>query len=134
MSSANVVHRDIKPENILVDNYCNVKICDFGLSRTLPESCFGEGSGSTKRIRDSIVKMKYKEKIDENTIKQAISVKLQRRREERKNKKVCLSNHVATRWYRAPELILIEKQYDFASDMWSLGCTFYELYKKLQTN
>jgi serine/threonine protein kinase len=76
LSSANVVHRDIKPENILVDNYCNVKIYDFGLSRTLPESCFGEGSGSTKRIRDSIVKMKYKEKIDENTIKQAISVKL----------------------------------------------------------
>ena len=76
LSSANVIHRDIKPENILVDHFCNIKICDFGLSRTLPETCFGEGSGSTKRIRDSIVKMKYTEKFDESIIKQAISVKL----------------------------------------------------------
>jgi hypothetical protein len=52
----------------------------------LPESCFGKGNGSTKRIRDSIVKMKYKEKFDEKAIKQAISIKLERRREERKNK------------------------------------------------
>lgn len=41
LSSANVIHRDIKPENILVDHFCNIKICDFGLSRTLPKSCFG---------------------------------------------------------------------------------------------
>jgi len=32
----NVVHRDIKPANILIDPNCNIKICDFGLSRTLP--------------------------------------------------------------------------------------------------
>ena len=38
MHSANVVHRDIKPANILLDQHCNVQICDFGLSRTLPES------------------------------------------------------------------------------------------------
>ena len=38
MHSANVVHRDIKPANILLDQYCNVQICDFGLSRTLPKS------------------------------------------------------------------------------------------------
>lgn len=37
MHSANIVHRDIKPSNILIDGQCGVKICDFGLSRTLPE-------------------------------------------------------------------------------------------------
>ena len=32
----NVVHRDIKPANILIDPHCNIKICDFGLARTMP--------------------------------------------------------------------------------------------------
>ena len=32
------MHRDIKPSNILLTSDCNVKICDFGLSRTLPET------------------------------------------------------------------------------------------------
>ena len=33
--SANIMHRDIKPSNILIDQNCDVKICDFGLSRTM---------------------------------------------------------------------------------------------------
>lgn len=35
MHSANVVHRDLKPANILINDCCNVRLCDFGLSRTL---------------------------------------------------------------------------------------------------
>jgi len=31
--SAGVVHRDLKPSNILVNDDCDVKICDFGLAR-----------------------------------------------------------------------------------------------------
>lgn len=33
------MHRDIKPANILISDECVVKICDFGLSRTVPSSC-----------------------------------------------------------------------------------------------
>lgn len=36
LKSANVIHRDLKPSNILVNDQCHIKICDFGLSRTLP--------------------------------------------------------------------------------------------------
>ena len=35
--SANVIHRDLKPANILVDSDSGVRICDFGLARTLPK-------------------------------------------------------------------------------------------------
>ena len=37
LSSANVIHRDIKPANILMNKYCQIRICDFGLARTLPK-------------------------------------------------------------------------------------------------
>ena len=43
-----------------------------------------------------------------------------------------MSLHVGSRWYRAPEISLVEKQYDFASDMWSMGCIIHELLKYLQ--
>jgi len=30
------MHRDLKPANILINDECAVKLCDFGLSRTVP--------------------------------------------------------------------------------------------------
>ena len=34
LHQTNIVHRDIKPANVLIDQNCNIKICDFGLSRS----------------------------------------------------------------------------------------------------
>ncbi len=38
-----------------------------------------------------------------------------------------LTGHVGTRWYRSPEIILLEKIYTTAVDIWSTGCVFAEL-------
>ena len=97
LHSANVLHRDLKPANILIDTDCNIKICDFGLARTLPESLVGQGSGNSKRTRDSILKSKILETQSDEVVKKAISTKLLNRREERINKKRSLSNHVGLR-------------------------------------
>eukprot|EP01044_Picomonas_judraskeda_P038158 COSAG03_NODE_17678_length_370_cov_1.206642_1_plen_78_part_10 len=35
-----------------------------------------------------------------------------------------LTKHVVTRWYRAPELILMATNYTAMIDVWSLGCIF----------
>jgi len=34
----NVVHRDIKPENLLIDPSDNLKLCDFGFARNIPQT------------------------------------------------------------------------------------------------
>lgn len=38
-----------------------------------------------------------------------------------------MTEYVATRWYRAPEIMLAFKCYTKAIDMWSVGCIFAEL-------
>lgn len=69
------------------------------------------------------------EKKDENPINRRAQVmnQLKATKELRKNMKRQLTGHVVTRWYRAPELILLEKDYGQAIDMWSVGCIFAEL-------
>ncbi|KAI5477903.1 P-TEFb-associated cyclin-dependent protein kinase Cdk9 [Pseudohyphozyma bogoriensis] len=40
------------------------------------------------------------------------------------------TNMVVTRWYRPPELLLGEKKYHMAVDMWGVGCVMVEMFKK----
>ncbi|CAL1532156.1 unnamed protein product [Lymnaea stagnalis] len=85
LHSGNVIHRDLKPSNILLDSECVVKLCDFGLARSLTQISMDEAG-------------------DPN-----------------------LTEYVATRWYRAPEILLASHRYTKGVDMWSLGCILGEM-------
>ena len=36
LHEANIMHRDIKSANMLLSQDCKIKICDFGLARSIP--------------------------------------------------------------------------------------------------
>lgn len=41
-----------------------------------------------------------------------------------------LTHEIETLWYRAPEVLLGQKQYALGVDAWSVGCIFHELVEK----
>ena len=84
--SAQVIHRDLKPSNLLLNSNCDLKVCDFGLSR-----CLASSSDS----KESLVGF--------------------------------MTEYVATRWYRAPEIMLTFQEYTTAMDIWSCGCILAEM-------
>lgn len=45
-----------------------------------------------------------------------------------------LTGHVTTRWYRSPEVVLGEKVYTSAIDIWGAGCIFGELLQTIKEN
>jgi mitogen-activated protein kinase 1/3 len=83
LHSSNVIHRDIKPANILVTQDCCAKVCDFGLARDVT------GLKTLFKTKIKRVELVISAETDKEEIKRQ------------------LTSHVATRFYRAPELILI---------------------------
>ena len=39
-----------------------------------------------------------------------------------------MTDYIATRWYRSPEVLLGSPSYGKPSDIWAFGCTIVELY------
>jgi len=66
----------------------------------------------------------------------ALDKKLQKKNRKKKGIQRGLTTHVVTRWYRAPEVILLQqKQASLkAVDMWSVGCIFGELLQMQKDN
>eukprot|EP00826_Nyctotherus_ovalis_P051107 TRINITY_DN6371_c0_g4_i1.p1 TRINITY_DN6371_c0_g4~~TRINITY_DN6371_c0_g4_i1.p1 ORF type:complete len:427 (-),score=118.29 TRINITY_DN6371_c0_g4_i1:61-1341(-) len=119
LQSAEVMHRDVKPANILVTKRCQAKLCDFGLARTVFEVNPAAKESSDEGIKTPLARLEAAQEAD-STLEQYFSRKpLERSRR--------LTMHVVTRWYRAPELILMQEDYGCKVDMWALGCLFAEL-------
>jgi mitogen-activated protein kinase 1/3 len=114
LHSAGIYHRDLKPANCLVNQDCSVKICDFGLSRAI-----GEEQPHLHALPNT--------PRGENREQQAVPAVPHTQRLKRH-----LTGHVVTRWYRAPELILLQENYSEAIDMWSVGCIYAELLGMLE--
>jgi len=175
--TSDVLHRDIKPANILLNDDCSVKICDFGLGRSIADvevskfvfpkkygssatldgnesgnsSDSSDKSGSSKGIQghqfkgdtaemdndDTTESSKSNEEMksqEEKAKKKELHRVLLKTKDQRKNIKRELTGHVVTRWYRAPELILLEKDYGPPIDIWSVGCIFAELLSMIKEN
>mmetsp|Transcript_99387 Transcript_99387/g.207045 ORF Transcript_99387/g.207045 Transcript_99387/m.207045 type:complete len:476 (+) Transcript_99387:85-1512(+) len=112
LHAAGVIHRDLKPSNVLVNKDCGVKICDFGLARTI-----GDHEDQIQLTPANSLSNKKKNSWGgEREVTQQPS-----------NVRRALTKHVQTRFYRAPELCLLQDEYSEAIDMWSAGCIFAEL-------
>jgi serine/threonine protein kinase len=214
LHTAGIVHRDIKPSNLLVNADCDVKICDFGLARSLrqrdedtldtkPPSAGITPNFGRSQTEDTVHEPGEDDKIPDEvdmqtngnskvTLHGAFSVSMGRPHTkytpliqsakkanyERLHKFGCATEgiicqkiwrnqtdlhvpnisqfaktlssakvrvstkctaskrdwttHVATRWYRAPEVILLHDTYNCAMDIWGAGCVFAELLQMLE--
>jgi len=106
MHSAHVLHRDLKPANILLSESCVVKVCDFGLARVVDEE---DWVLNEQRLQAAPA---LQRQLSSTSMPPPMTRQM--------------TSHVVTRWYRAPELILLQR-YTTAIDVWSFACIFAEL-------
>ena len=109
LHAAHVLHRDLKPANVLLSGTCEVKICDFGLARVVDEADWDRNEALL-----SGRPLSRQPSSSSNLVSSLPKVTRQ------------MTTHVVTRWYRAPELILLQR-YTTAIDIWSFACIFAEL-------
>jgi len=121
MHSANFVHRDLKPENILVRRNTDgpytwkVVIADFGLAK-----CFGRHIDDTTHLTTEQILSEDHDWEDFLTSDYTRTYEI---------KAHVHTKHVVTRYYRAPEVSLLQQEHEELTkiDIWSLGCIFGEI-------
>ena len=106
-------------------------ICDFGMARTFPfpSDDAKEFQSFRKNEYKKILKSKDKQEYikRENKFKDNIGKVLLTDQDKRYAKVRDMTPTVNTRWYRSPEVIMCDVNYNLASDIWSLGCILAEM-------
>jgi len=121
LHSCQVIHRDIKPANIFVNRNCDLFLGDFGLARGTHTAPSHKSSFKVPlRKRGFEGSELPPSSVEKGELEgQGIGPPPMIRRS--------YTQHVVTRWYRAPELMLLDGKYTCAIDLWSVGCILAEL-------
>ncbi|XP_068455123.1 mitogen-activated protein kinase 14B isoform X1 [Clinocottus analis] len=102
--SADIIHRDLKPSNLAVNEDCELKVRNLHMCVCVCVcvcvTCKSFLYGSAPQILD---------------------FGLARHTDDE------MTGYVATRWYRAPEIMLNWMHYNMTVDIWSVGCIMAEL-------
>ena len=110
---------------MLIDDQCRIFICDFGMSRTLPDTYKGVRKVKKKEYHKVTLAPTEERLSREMKFKSHMSEFLRTRPKLDDERDVTCC--VMTRVYRAPEVILTCKDYGHEADIWSLGLVLAEL-------
>lgn len=150
LHEAGLMHRDLKPANILVEASFDLDegllISDLGSTRPVMQGHSGSGSGSgggggssgrkqgvmatpprppSASSSSSSTSLCRMVDIEEATTASPAACFL-------RSKDALLTTYITTRWYRAPEVLLLPPKdphaaYGTAVDLWAVGCILVEL-------
>lgn len=134
MHTAKIIHRDLKPGNLLVNGDCQLKLCDFGLARAYKDAGSTPPAGdTTDGAVDAERAFPESPEVDRSS-PASPSMQMTGGNPGRIRTTALdfpggpLTEYVATRWYRAPEIMLCFRMgYGSAIDIWSVGCILAEL-------